>query len=341
MAKLRSPILIALTTLAAAMAAVAAAHATTPGASGEIVFRRYFDAQKTWGALLTVQPDGTHARQITHPPQGVVDDEPDWAPDGSRITFTRCAKGGTCHLWTVGPDGSGLAPVGPLCPAGSTEGTCPDDAAGSFTPDSKQITFTQATGKVKPDGAGGMEIEHSAIAIMGADGSGRRVIYQAPPYAADLNTPMLSPDGKQVVFEWAVSALAQPQGRTAVFVVGSDGAGLRRLTPWNEYAGDSPDWSPDRRWILFHSHLDDPAHQAQFFLIRPDGTGRRQISHFPNNTHVGSASFSPDGTSITFAKGVEGGNIDVYTMRLDGTHVRRLTRSPLWESAPDWGSSAH
>jgi hypothetical protein len=24
-------------------------------------------------------------------------------------------------------------------------------------------------------------------------------------------------------------------------------------------------------------------------------------------------------------------------MRIDGTHMRRITHSPLWESAPDWG----
>lgn len=33
----------------------------------------------------------------------------------------------------------------------------------------------------------------------------------------------------------------------------------------------------------------------------------------------------------------DGGNIDLYVMRLDGTHVQRVTRSTLWESAPDWG----
>jgi Tol biopolymer transport system component len=72
--------------------------------------------------------------------------------------------------------------------------------------------------------------------------------------------------------------------------------------------------------------------------MHPDGSGRKQITHFAPGTHVASASFSPNGSSIVFSKGPEGGNIDVFTMRLDGSHMRRITRSTLWDSAPDWGA---
>ena len=152
---------------------------------------------------------------------------------------------------------------------------------------------------------------------------------------------MSSPDGTQILFERDNSSASTPAGAKAIFVVSSDGTGVRRLTPWGENDGDNPDWSPDGKWILFHSHQgENDGRQGQYFLIHPDGTGRRQISHLPKGMFVGSASFSPDGRSIVFAKGPQGGNIDVYTMRLDGSHVRRLTRSRLWESAPDWGSAA-
>ena len=40
--------------------------------NGQIVFRRYFNAEQTKGALFTMNPDGSHVRQITHPPQGLV-----------------------------------------------------------------------------------------------------------------------------------------------------------------------------------------------------------------------------------------------------------------------------
>ena len=35
--------------------------------NGQIVFRRWFDPDQTKGALLVMNPDGSHVRQITHP----------------------------------------------------------------------------------------------------------------------------------------------------------------------------------------------------------------------------------------------------------------------------------
>ena len=37
--------------------------------NGQIAFRRWFDPDQTKGALFTMNPDGSHVRQITHPPR--------------------------------------------------------------------------------------------------------------------------------------------------------------------------------------------------------------------------------------------------------------------------------
>lgn len=39
---------------------------------------------------------------------------------------------------------------------------------------------------------------------------------------------------------------------------------------------------------------------------------------------------------IVFADSGMGGNDDLYAMRADGGGVRRLTRTPQWESAAVW-----
>jgi TolB protein len=315
----------------------ASASAVAPGKNGRIAFRRYFDANQEWGAVFTIGADGKNTRQVTRPAQGVVDDQPEWAPDGSLITFTRCAQTGLCHVFVVTPEGADLAPVGALCPVGANDQSCSNDSYPSFSPDSKLLALVQSTGTLKEDSSGEPWIEHSALALVNPDGSGRHVIYQGSAFSGDLAYPVFSPDGKQLVFERLVSGFAQPAGKRAVFVVGIDGSSPRRLTPWANDDGDNPDWSPDGKWIVFQSFVEDPPHQSQIFLIHPDGTGLEQLTHFSNGTHVASSAFAPDGTSIVFSKGPEGGNIDLYVMRLDGTHVQRVTRSKLWELAPDWG----
>src|SRR5215204_4437862 len=40
-----------------------------PTRNGLIVFRRYFDPDQTKGAIFTMNPDGSHVSQITHPPR--------------------------------------------------------------------------------------------------------------------------------------------------------------------------------------------------------------------------------------------------------------------------------
>lgn len=325
------------TALVAAVVLATSADATAPGANGRIAFRTYFDGQQSWGGVFTINPDGSGARQLTHPRRGTVDDQPSWAPDGSLIAFSRLPEEGLSHVWVMAPDGTGRRPVGRLCPPGADEQTCADDANASFSPDSSRIAFTQSTGRVKQDAQGEGWIEHSALAVMNRDGSGRRTVFQGAAFSGDLQYPVFSPNGEELVFERVVSSFAKPAGKHAVYVIGLDGSGLRRLTPWFESDGDNPDWSPNGKWILFQSHVDDSRGQSQYFVIRPDGTGRRQITHFRKGTHVASASFAPSGRSIVFAKGPEGGNVDLYKMRLDGSHVRRLTRSPLWQSAPAWG----
>ena len=65
----------------------------------------------------------------------------------------------------------------------------------------------------------------------------------------------------------------------------------------------------------------------------------RQLTHFKPGTWIGSASFSPDGRWITFAKAGRGGAADVFVMRTDGSGIRPVTRTPLWDSAPDWGAA--
>ena len=73
--------------------------------NGQIVFRRYFNPDQTEGALFTMNSDGSHIRQVTHPPKGWRDNVPAWSPDGRRITFERFKSDeSTSRIMVVNPD---------------------------------------------------------------------------------------------------------------------------------------------------------------------------------------------------------------------------------------------
>ena len=313
----------------------AAALATFPGSNGRIAFRRYFNDNQSKSAIFTINTDGSGERQITHPPSGSVEDQPDWSPDGSLIVFVRC--NGSCAVYTVHADGSGLKRLSSPCKAGAIPPTCEDDGNVSFLPDAKHVVFTRASGNIKKV-PGGDQIQHSDLVIMDLAGQHRRKVLGSAPYAADYNFAAFAPSGKQFVYEHANSPLSKPV-RTALFVANANGGGDHRITPWSLDGGDNPDWSPDGNWIVFRTHVRSDRN-SQIDIIHPDGTGLRQLTRFKPSANVRSACFSPDGKQI--ALGTDDGkgtNPDVYVMTLDGTGLHAVTHNPLWDSASDWGVS--
>ena len=88
--------------------------------------------------------------------------------------------------------------------------------------------------------------------------------------------------------------------------------------------------------ILFRSPTDEFA-GSNLYTVRPDGTGLKQLTHFPPATEVLSASYSPDGKWIVLSKTGRTGLPDLFAVGPDGTGLRQITRTSAWDSAPDWG----
>ncbi|UCF15462.1 MAG: S9 family peptidase [Phycisphaerales bacterium] len=92
-----------------------------------------------------------------------------------------------------------------------------------------------------------------------------------------LSDPQVSPDGKWIVFVRRKTDLDSNKGRTDLWLVGVDGAGLRRLTSHQE--GDfNPRWSPDGKSIWFISTRSE---SAQVWRIRIDGGEAEQVTNEP------------------------------------------------------------
>lgn len=312
---------------------------TSPGTNGLIAFKHYLDSRKSTAAIFTIDPNGRSALQITRPEAGVVDDQPDWSPDGSLLVFHRSVPDRPFAIYTVRPDGSELTQLSPACSVTGPEieTQCEDGEAASFLPDGKRVVYTRAMGKVREFSGYGGQIEHSDIVVRDLDGGHPQVLIRSRPYAGDHLAPNFSADGSQLVYVRANSPLAEPVGAHALFVARADGSGQRRITPWSLDAGDHPDWSPTGKLILFRSY-DGGAKQSQIYVVRPDGKGLRPLTRFKRGTTVLSYSFSPDGKWITFGKSGRGGEPDIFVMRANGKDIRQITRTTLWDSAPDWGA---
>ena len=75
------------------------AQATFAGDNGRIAFRRFLDEERSTGAVFTINPNGTDERQITHPPAGFVDRNPDVSPDGRTSRSSARANTTTRSSW--------------------------------------------------------------------------------------------------------------------------------------------------------------------------------------------------------------------------------------------------
>jgi TolB protein len=315
------------------------ALATFPGRNGRLAFRRYFNPQHTAGALFTAKPSGSDVRQITHPPKGVLDTEPDWSPDGTQIVFYRddpngCGEGcEASNIYTVNADGSELTRVTDCSTAATQKGACLFAADPAWSPDGSHIVFAEDVAPFANDTP-----FWTGLVTIRADGTHLRRVTrgQTHPVSFFDHGPQWSPDGRWLVFQRDSFA----RNHWAVFISQSDGSHARRLTPWSMDAGDHPDWSPDGQEILFRSHVDEDV-QSNIYTIHADGTDLDQLTHYHDlKLNPLSSSFSPSGKRITFSRfpATGGENADVFTMNLHGAHLHNVTRSTIWDSATDWGS---
>jgi Tol biopolymer transport system component len=112
-----------------------------------------------------------------------------------------------------------------------------------------------------------------------------------------------------------------------------DGSHRRRVTlPPRRAAEDSQvQWSPDGKRLVFvrHNITAKPAGKGAVFVVNADGTRLRRITPWEMSAGDG-PDWSPDGSRILFRAPETDDflNSDMYTIRANGTGLKRLTHVP-------------
>lgn len=107
-----------------------------------------------------------------------------------------------------------------------------------------------------------------------------------------ISDSWVSPDGKWIVFNVRETDLEANRGRTDIWLVGTDGTGLRRLT--NHPAADfNARWSPCGKCVFF---LSTRSGSSQVWRIKVDGGEAEQMTRLPLD--AGNLVVSPAGGTL-------------------------------------------
>jgi hypothetical protein len=322
-------VLVALT-LAVLLAAafVAGGHPAGSPLNGRLLFGRFEAGSSTGGSIFyTVDPDGSHLVQL----RPEVHDSARWSPDGKTVllseSFENADRTTTYTVSVVNADGSDfrtLPAVGSYAPLNL--------ACSDWSPDATRVLC---------EGWDYTDHSRSGLYTIRSSDGGDLVRVTTPPDSHDMHGSFsptetsgrdipgtYSPDGKMIAFAGAVAPATN--GTTGIeaqqdglMVVNTDGTGRRRVGTL--VIGDRAEWSPDGRSILVVStrvySVDVATGLATPLTIKDQPDAR-----------LGTATWSPDGARILFAK--FGGGAVFYTMRLDGTDLIEVTGA----GGTDWGT---
>ena len=169
--------------------------------------------------------------------------------------------------------------------------------------------------------------------VMNADGSEHLALTKPQP--GRKRSLAWSPDGRKLAF---LNDGDCRQFCFNLYVVGSDGSGLRNLTAKLAAGGhfgdpgpaSDPAWSPDGRKIAF-VRLNA---RHGVYVVKADGSGLRNLTPKPVGAYADPA-WSPDGRKIAFVSERDG-NSEVYVMNANGSGQRDLTRNPAYDADPAW-----
>ena len=232
---------------------------------------------------------------------------PSWSANGKRMVFHRDAAA----AWPPFQRWRSLDPAFKLLRTGVFP---------SWLPSGKTIVLNDKT-------AG---ILHNNIISIAADGKGERTLFHDEKRSA--LAPEVSPNGKQIAFGLG-RFFQNTQGRAMadIAVINMDGTGLTILTDGSGNYG-LPSWSPDGSQIVFRGAGNGEGKDGLLIIDLASNAVRHIPGTFIKDNFP---SWSPKGDLISFTSNRDG-DYEIYTVRPDGSGLKRLTNIPGNDAHNSW-----
>lgn len=225
---------------------------------------------------------------------------PRWSPDREKISYTSY-RNGNPNLYILD------LKTGSKNEIASYPGL---NFSASWSPAGDRLAF--ATTK---DG-------NAEIYLVHGDGTGlKRLTFNS----ADDLSPTWSPTGKQIAFT------SDRGGGPQIYIMDVDGANVNRLTFDGSY-NTSPTWSPKGDWIAYACRNKD--RRLKICADRADGTQSIAITE-SGRWDDESPSWAQNGRELVFSSN-RLGKSQIFSIHLDGTHMRKLTSNPANNTSPSW-----
>ena len=258
--------------------------------------------------IYLMNPDGTDQVRLTY--NKAFDVSAVWSPTGEQILFAS-DRDGVRDLYLMDADGKNVKRV-----FGKSE----DRRHPTWSPDGKQIAYTR-----REQGKG-------FIYIASIDGKKEEQV-------AIGAVPTWSPDGTEIAF--ITGAIERKQ--ISLLNVRTHKQKVLFPKPAKPSWMTSPAWSPSGDKIAFawlHKvPLGQFADTQTIYIINRDGTGLQQV--IDEAGRESSPVWSPQGDVLLYAQYINGKQMQIFKVGLNGAEPVQLTDPTFWHFTGDWFDPAY